>query len=495
MTTKRRFASIMNVADTRLFAILWVLAIIAALLVTINVPKGGVWNDHVRDGIAFLQGDVPDPPTYPIWGYSILAGLFGDYIVLVQALLLASIGIYWYSATKSGLAEPASNLSPTNVWPQWARRLSFLDSAPVVVLLLLPFAFLAVSYYSNSMTYLLIISATWLLCVAVERDKHWTAYAVPGLLFGIAANIRSEALLLGALLGAAMVTCGLLRGKFVVSFRHTLIFGAVIFVSTLPWQLYTYKTVGEASMSATNGGASMYLGLGLLHDNPWGIEHSDEYVADIANAHGLGSPWSYESNKYFKQEFSAAIREHPGSYAKRIVHSWMQMLAQGVYMPDFRELLKNENDLLLIDVINEDWKGRLGLNVNRNDVARYRELGLSSDDVSLKHYLVLFFEYGLRAFYAAIFLVSLALALYVATRSRPVRFISLVLVAYIGFELTVTFLITSVPRHTTILLPVLLMTLMINSDFASNTLGFRLTNQDPEASHQELCRQTKACTS
>ena len=470
MITKRRFASIMDVADTRLFAILWVLAIIAALLVTINVPKGGVWNDHVRDGIVFLQGNVPDPPTYPIWGYSILAGLFGDCVVFVQALLLASIGIYWFSATKSRIAEPARDLSITNVWPQWTPRFSFLDSASVVVLYLLPFAFLAVSYYSNSMTYLLIIPATWQLCVAVERNQDWTAYAVPGFLFGIAANFRSEALLLGALLGAAMVAYGLLRGKFIVSLRRALFFGAVIFISTLPWQLYSYRTVGEASMSATNGGGSMYLGLGLLHDNPWGIEDSDDFVADIANAHGLGSPWSYESSKYFKQEFSAAIREHPGSYAKRIIHGWMQMLIQGVYMPDFRELLKDENDLLLIDVINEDWKGRLGLNVNRNDVARYRELGLSSNDVGPKHYLVLFCEYGLRAFYAAVFLVSLALAFYVATRSRPVRFISFVLLAYVSFELFVTCLVFSVPRHTTILLPVMLMTLLTNSTSPNHAL-------------------------
>ncbi len=463
MTASSRFASIMNVADTRLFAILWALAIFAALLVTVNVPMGGVWNDHVRDGIAFLQGDVPDPPTYPIWGYSILAGLFGDYIVLVQALLLASIGIYWYSATKSQIAAPSSDLPVTNVWSAWTRRYSFLDSAPIVVLLLLPFTFLAVSYYSNSMTYLLIIPATWLLCVAVERNKDWTAYAVPGFLFGIAANIRSEALLLGALLGAAMVAFGLLQGKFIVSFRRTLFFGAVIFISTLPWQLYSYKTVGEASMSATNSGGSMYLGLGLLRDNPWGIEDSDDFVADIASAQGLGSPWSYESNKYFKQEFSAAIREHSGSYAKRIVRGWMQMLVQGVYMPDFRELLKNEDDLLLIDVINEDWKGRLGLNVNQNDVARYRDLGLSSDDVGIKHYLVLFCEYGLRAFYAAVFLACLALALFVASRSRPARFISFALLAYISFELVVTCLVFPVPRHTTILLPVLLMTLLTTS--------------------------------
>ena len=470
MITKRRFASIINVGDTRLFAILWVLTIIAALLVTVNVPKGGVWNDHVRDGIVFLQGNVPDPPTYPIWGYSIFAGLFGDYVVFVQALLLASIGIYWYSGTKSGIAQPARNLSITNVWPAWIRRFSFLDSAPIVVLLLLPFAFLAVSYYSNSMTYLLIIPATWLLCVAVECNKDWTAYAVPGFLFGIAANIRSEALLLGALLGAATVAYGLLRGNFVVSFRRTLVFGAVIFFSTLPWQLYSYKTVGEPSMSATNSGGSMYLGLGLLRDNPWGIEDSDEFVADIANSHGLGSPWSYESNKYFKKEFSAAIREHPGSYAKRIVHGWMQMLIQGVYLPDFRELLKNEDDLLLIDVINEDWKGRLGLNVNQNDVARYRDLGLSFDDVGLKHYVVLFCEYGLRAFYAAGFLACLVLAIFLATRSRPARFISFVLFAYISFELIVTCLVFPVPRHTTILLPVLLMTLMTSSTSPNRAL-------------------------
>lgn len=470
MITKRRFTSIINVADTRLFAILWVLTIIAALIVTINVPKGGVWNDHVRDGSVFLQGNVPDPATYPIWGYSILAGLFGDYVVFVQALLLACIGIYWYSATKSQIAAPPTDLPVANVGPAWTRCFSFLDSAPIVVLLLLPFTFLAVSYYSNSMTYLLIIPATWQLCVAVERNMDWTAYAVPGFFFGIAANIRTEALLLGALLGAAMVAYGLLRGKFVVSFRHTLVFGAVIFASTLPWQLYSYKTVGEASMSATNSGGSMYLGLGLLPDNPWSIEDSDEYVADIANEHDFGSPWSYESNKYFKQEFSAAIREYPGSYVKRIVHGWMQMLVQGVYMPDFRDLLKNEDDLLLIDVVNEDWKGRLGLNVNQNDVARYRDLGLSSDDVGLKHYVVLFCEYGLRAFYAAVFLACLALALFVATRSRPARFISFALLAYIGFELIVTCLVFPVPRHTTILLPVLLMTLLTNSTSPNHAL-------------------------
>jgi hypothetical protein len=204
----------------------------------------------------------------------------------------------------------------------------------------------------------------------------------------------------------------------------------------------------------------MYLGLGLLQDNPWGIEDSDEFVAEIADANGLGSPWSYESNKYFKQEFVAAIAEHPGSFAKRVVHGWVQVLTQGVYLPDFRELLADDDDLLLVDVINEDWKERLGLNVNQNDVARYHDLGLSPDDADLTHYGVLIAEYGLRAFYAAVFLLLLVLSTLVAVVSRPVRFVSCVLVAYIGFELIVTCLVFPVPRHTTIVLPVLLMTLL-----------------------------------
>lgn len=65
-------------------------------------------------------------------------------------------------------------------------------------MILVPFISLSISYYSNSVTYMLAFCATWMLYLAVEGRRGIGYYAAGGLLTGLAFNFRSEILLLGS---------------------------------------------------------------------------------------------------------------------------------------------------------------------------------------------------------------------------------------------------------------------------------------------------------
>lgn len=443
---KRLLQWLQTKATILIFSIIIFFICLFALFCSIQLPKGGVWFNHLQDGLLFLKGSAPEPPAYPMWGYSLLAGLLKDNIIIFQFALLLAVCIIWYASLLN-----VRNNSNEKFYDKLAKSLAH----PVIAAMILaPYFFLCVSYFSNSIAYMLTFCGTWILYFAAEKEKPIGYYIASSLLIGLAFNFRSEVLTLGMLLFLGLLIYSCFKH---ISIRKSAVFLLTLFMMVLPWIAYTSLIIKQPQFSSTNGGAVMYLGLGVLPDNPWGIIDSDGFVGKVANEKNLGSPWSNDANKYFTQKYIQSIREHPKSFAQRVALGWRQMLTQGLYFPDFRTLLSSDGrDDILFDYVNEKLKLALGLNVNDKELEEYRLMGIDGKSLSLKHYVVVFLEYSLRFIYTCIFLLLIGLCLFLAYKTRLNNFAAIIFLVYLIFLLFCSGFIQTDPRHTTIALPIFL---------------------------------------
>ncbi len=443
-------SQLLSFKEGRLLQFLFAVLLISCLafFVSSSQPKGGVWENHLSDGLLFLKGSIPRTPGYPMWGYSLLAGILRQNIIFFQAALLIAVFAFWYRS----LGVLTTSTSPHG------RLVGIMVHPIVVAMILVPFISLSISYYSNSVTYMLAFCATWMLYLAVEGRRGIGYYAAGGLLTGLAFNFRSEILLLGFLETSALFAFGFMKGYGRYYSKRAATFAITLLLMTLPWALYTGLTVRQPLFSSTNSGGVMYLGLGILPNNPWNIIPGDEYVGRVAREKRLGSPWSIEANRYFKSAYAQCVKEHPKSFTKRVVRGWVLMLAQGLYFPDFRCLFfsSGTGDEKTIGYLIQRTKFTFGLGIDPVNWVKYGMLGVDRKTVSFKHYAVFVSEFLIRFMYLGIFLTLLCSCIVLCLKAKLSSFAAYVFVAYAVFLLFTSGFIQTVPRHTTIALPVLL---------------------------------------
>ena len=135
---------------------------------------------------------------------------------------------------------------------------------------------------------------------------------------------------------------------------------------------------------------------------------------------------------------------------------WRHMLTHGVYFPHFRGVftLGNDREKILCDYVNERLKLACGLNVNEEQWEEYGRMGISSDDLSFRHYAIVVVEYLLRLIYVGIFVMLLGACIVLSVKTRCKECISCILAAHFVFVLCVAGFIQTLPRHTTVLVPI-----------------------------------------
>lgn len=406
------------------------------------LPGDGVWNRNLNAGRDLLNGVVPTLEAYPIWGYSLFSQVMKEYTPILQGILL--FPLLYALVQHTSQVESGSNKTSIR--------------GMVRVVLLLPFIFLSTSLYSNSMAAILAVSGTLLIIKGIRVEYRPGPMIAAGLLIGLAYNFRPEFLVYGLSLAGCLLLYLARHGRFKADCKGILVYVAVMLACTIPWLFYTGSVLDRPSISSTNGGGTMYLGLGIRQDNPWGIVDSDEFVENIAAQLEFGSAWSEKANRHFKTEFVNAVQDYPLAFVDRIVTGWILMLKQGLYFPDFRGLHSSSQYRAELDYINERFKQHLGLNVNQEELLKYDEIGISSGEISIGQYIIVVAEYVLRAAFALLYLAMVIGSLYksIATRFRYIE--SYLFIGYLGVLLVVSGLIQTDPRHTTLILPVLLIT-------------------------------------
>ena len=113
----------------------------------------------------------------------------------------------------------------------------------------------------------------------------------------------------------------------------------MIAIPMIPWMLYSYSVTSKPLVTSTNGGHVLFIGLGQLPGNKWGITPSDSDPlmhsllkdGQDETCHSC----SYEADRVLKKEFLNRIKSDPGEFGKKILHSLKQTTTGGAYPGEF----------------------------------------------------------------------------------------------------------------------------------------------------------------
>lgn len=437
--------------QTVVFLALSIVFLALGLFCSAYTGKGSVWIDHVDSGRILLAGQVPDNPTYPIWGYSLLAGLVGDRLAWLQAALAVGVLGWWFRLVQRGTSHRA--FGRTNAF------------AALLALALLPWFAVVTTYFSNSMACILALAGCCALWQAEHSQRATGLLVFAGFAFGLAANIRGEFLLI-ALLVSFLIFVAEVRAQqrtLSAAIIRSASFMVPFIAVMIPWAAYTHAVTGEVRFSSTNSGGVAYLGLGVLPGNPWNVLPKDEFVDQIAmQSVGSRSAWTLAADQHFKNLYRDAIKQEPLAFLRRIWLGWRLMLLQGMYVPNIRHLLSSTpNDELLLNYAVERVKNSLSLSADHYMLDRIRKENVDASTLELRHFVVVALEVFLRAT-TTLLLVGLVAALaYQTVKYWPYTFVGWTAIIFVSVLVLVAGLVQTSPRHTTAILPIVLVALLM----------------------------------
>ena len=302
---------------------------------TVNLDWRYYWfGTFIQNGFSLPTGTTA-MPTFPMWGYGWLLAITTNRATLltIQAVLaLASVAMLVEYLERSrvlplGGLRVFKTLLLISV-PWYAQHVVLWPNSVAVSLTLMSLVLLAQSTEPRE--------ATTERQTLSKVNGPWVCTITSGLLFGVALNFRSDFWLYP--LAVAPVIIYFSTSQIAATARAAT-WIAVIVASLVPWMIYTRSACGHFVPTSTNSGHVVFIGLGNLPGNIWGITLDDyDPVMHRTVAKHFGSPQStftYEADQFLKHEYFRLVRENPGEYAKKCVYALGDAITSGSYIARF----------------------------------------------------------------------------------------------------------------------------------------------------------------
>ena len=255
--------------------------------------------------------------SFPMWGYSLLIRLLGSVTAVVA--LQSVLGAFATAALMvrlNGLAPGLKRITTA----------LFLSSLPWL-------SFMAYAY-QMPISSAFVILALLALEMAI-RSGRITWGIVAGILCGVGQNFRSELLLLPGAVLIAIFILSKMQWFRCASIKPLAVGAGVALMLQIPWALNCHFNAGRFSLSESNLGHVVFIGLAKLPSNPWNIEPSDGFAQETVDKAGLNcSSLSFQGGNFLKHKFVEAVRQCPPAYVKCLgMRIWGTVYYPFVFVP------------------------------------------------------------------------------------------------------------------------------------------------------------------
>jgi 4-amino-4-deoxy-L-arabinose transferase-like glycosyltransferase len=276
--------------------------------------------DIIRHGFDPTRTADASTVTYPMWGYGWLYLITDTRLALMAGQML--------------MAVIATVLFVYVLYGKLSDRGYLLTGFLTAVALPWYCLHATISLYSPAAV--LLVSSIALLIEACERrESALLPAAASGVLFGLCLNFRSDFLLMPVGVIILVLACR----RSAESVKYLTVWVIAIAAMMVPWVLYTWHTVGQPRITSTNGGHALFIGLGQLPGNSWGITpiDTDPLMRQIIDRE-LGpkeSTLGLRADGILKREFRERIKERPAEFARKMAFSGFKVILQGAYPGEF----------------------------------------------------------------------------------------------------------------------------------------------------------------
>lgn len=322
-------------ASLRLFDRYYILCMVpvSLLVLVLNYHAQGMqgvvpnYEDFKRIILAGFdpKAGIYGTPTFPMWGYGWLLLLTESKTALLLLQHALALGAAW---TVIRLLEKQACVP--------ARAVMLLKG--LLVGSLPWYAFHSLRWPYSVAISLFLVSCVLLVEAMSAEGGRPARVATSGLLFGLALNFRSDYLWMPILFGAIVAAWG---GWRVRVLKHVALWLAAAYLLLVPWALYAKRATGHYLLASTNAGHVLFIGLGNLPGNKWGIVPEDGdpvMTALIQERFGARrSSLLYDTDRFLRGEFLRRVLEDPREYLRKVMYAFESMVGGGVYGGEFFE--------------------------------------------------------------------------------------------------------------------------------------------------------------
>ncbi|MBC8046660.1 MAG: glycosyltransferase family 39 protein [Fimbriimonadaceae bacterium] len=211
-----------------------------------------------------------------------------------------------------------------------------------------PFIAISVSMTPDVFIIFYLIVTCYLFIMYDETRKN-KFIIISGLVCGVSALFRSDYFLFSFFI-SILLLLKINKENILNFFKWNIGIAIIALFILLPWALYNKKNNGHLIFTSSSLGGTLVSGLSA-YPNPWNLGHSDLDRRDEALEAGIKTPFEYEGDQYFRERFSAYVKDNPGYYLKTILYRTLFFIAApyswGVERtketPSLSQMLKNGN--------------------------------------------------------------------------------------------------------------------------------------------------------
>ena len=311
----------------------FLMTLMAAMILFLNFHgqgMSGILNNYRGFKQIILSGFDPTAapgatPTFPMWGYGWVFLLTENKLTILVAQNILAIFSVWFCFRL---------IAENKYLPSGA-----LTLAKILMIAAVPwYAFHSLLWPYSIANSLLIITLCLFVKAISSEEKATYPILISGLLFGLALNFRSDYYLfpIGFIFIIGLMTK--LNKQFV---QKSVLWVTLIYLTLIPWGLYTKSVTGHYLITSTNAGAALYIGLGSLPGNKWGItlKDGDPKMHQAIKSHfGKSRSFvSYDMDQFLKSEFFDLISDDPAHFSKKVVHNLKTTIIGGTYQGELYE--------------------------------------------------------------------------------------------------------------------------------------------------------------
>jgi hypothetical protein len=150
---------------------------------------------------------------------------------------------------------------------------------------------------------------------------------------GLSCYFRVELILLPAVI---FLILWIASGRFLKTCGQIAVLGIAMLIAWTPWLVWTRVATGEVLLTSSNGGGTMYEGLGEDPKNPWGVGWTDGWLMQDSIQRGFQNAFAPDGDKFYKRQFLACVREHPSVYAAIVLKQRLPLALVPPYGPVWR---------------------------------------------------------------------------------------------------------------------------------------------------------------
>ena len=284
---------------------------------------------------AILNGELPYAVTkvfYPIWGYPFVMTLgvwlwHPNIVIEVLQFIAAVMSIV--------LAYRLIELTP-RLW-----HIPFFLPYFALCSVKWPDAFVAILFLLHIVFAFAYLKGDHPPTPSFLKRGSWMLLFFAALTLALIVNFRTEYLFFPVVeLLVAAIYFVRRKNKQLLIVAASSVLACVIGIS--PWYCYTASVASHPRLTTSNGAGVLYISLGQLPGNPWGIRHLDSDAYLKAQQMGIADPYSETGERALTQAFDSAVSSHPGLFGLKVARNFGMAFVGGLYTGEYANLLLND---------------------------------------------------------------------------------------------------------------------------------------------------------